>query len=143
MQLIDIQAGKGALATRTLVLTADKFEDLELIVPYFRLLEQGGIVDIAAPAIEEINGEHGYRVMPDLVISDADPDRYDLLLVPGGFPDGAPATVRAIPAAQAIARSFLCLEQACGRHLPRTVAPGRRRCPDRKTSHLLLARRSS
>lgn len=35
-----------------------------------------------------------------------DPDAYDLLVIPGGFPDGAPATVRTIPHAQAIARSF-------------------------------------
>ena len=42
MQLTEIQTGNGALGIRTLVLTADKFEDLELIVPYFRLLEEGG-----------------------------------------------------------------------------------------------------
>jgi len=106
MRLTDIHAGSGAFGIRTLVLTADKFEDLELIVPYFRLLEEGGVVDIAAPAMEEISGEHGYRVMPDLPITHADPDQYGLLLVPGGFPDGAPATVRDIPEAQAIARSF-------------------------------------
>lgn len=106
MQLTRIQSGTGALGSRTLVLTADKFEDLELIVPYFRLLEEGGLVDVAAPTMEEIGGEHGYRVMPDLLVTDADPGQYDLLLVPGGFPDGAPATVRDIPEAQAIARSF-------------------------------------
>jgi len=98
--------GSGALGVRTLVLTADKFEDLELIVPYFRLLEEGGIVDIAAPSMDEIGGEHGYRVMPDVLIAEADPTSYGLLLVPGGFPDGAPATVRDIPEAQMIARSF-------------------------------------
>ena len=32
---------------------------------------------------------------------------YGLLLVPGGFPDGAPATVRDMPEAQEIARAFL------------------------------------
>jgi archaeal arginyl aminopeptidase len=106
MQLANVQAGTGTLGVRTLVLTADKFEDLELIVPYFRLLEEGGVVDIAAPTMEEISGEHGYRVMPDLLITDADADQYGLLLVPGGFPDGAPATVRDIPEAQEIARSF-------------------------------------
>ena len=111
MQLTGIQSGAGALGIRTLVLTADKFEDLELIVPYFRLLEEGGVVDIAAPTLDEIGGEHGYRVMPDLLITDADPDQYDLLLVPGGFPDGAPATVRDIPDAQAIARSFFASDK--------------------------------
>jgi len=106
MQLSNVQAARGTLGVRTLVLTADKFEDLELIVPYFRLLEEGGAVDIAAPTLEEISGEHGYRIMPDLLITNADPDEYGLLLVPGGFPDGAPATVRDIPEAQDIARSF-------------------------------------
>jgi protease I len=47
-----------------------------------------------------------YVVAPDLLIDDVDPDVYDLLIVPGGFPDGAPATVRGIPRAQQIARSF-------------------------------------
>jgi protease I len=111
VRLTDVKAGTGALGTRTLVLTADKFEDLELIVPYFRLLEEGGTVDIAAPTMEEIGGEHGYRLMPDLLITDADPDQYGLLLVPGGFPDGAPATVRDIPSAQAIVRSFFAADK--------------------------------
>jgi protease I len=92
---------------RALILTADKFEDTEVIVPWFRLLDAGAEVDIAAPKKEWIGGEHGYRVTPDLTIDEVDADRYDLLIVPGGFPDGAPATVRAMPRAQAIARSFV------------------------------------
>ena len=106
MNLTDVNSGTGALGIRTLVLTADEFGDLEWIVPYFRLLEVGGLVDIAAPTMDVISGEHGYRVAPDLLITDAGPDQYDLLLVPGGFSDGAPATVRDIPEAQAIAWSF-------------------------------------
>jgi protease I len=92
---------------RAVILTADKFEDTELIVPYFRLLEAGAQVDIAAPKRLPIGGEHGYVLSPDVVIDEVDPDRYDLLIVPGGFPDGAPATVRAMPKAQEIARLFL------------------------------------
>ena len=94
-------------AVRAVILTADKFEDSELIVPYFRLLEGGGRVDIAAPKKVPIGGEHGYVLAPDVTIDDVDPAGYDVLLVPGGFPDGAPAIVRAMPEAQAIARSFL------------------------------------
>lgn len=109
MRLTDVQAGSGALGIQTLVLTADKFEDLELIVPYFRLREEGAEVHIAAPTMEEIGGEHGYRLQPDLLIADVDPDQYALLLVPGGFPDGAPATVRKIPEAQEITRSFMAV----------------------------------
>jgi protease I len=92
---------------RAVILTADKFEDTELIVPYFRLLDAGARVDIAAPTMDRIGGEHGYSLTPDLTIDLVDPDAYDVLVVPGGFPDGAPAAVRDTPKAQEIARSFV------------------------------------
>jgi protease I len=93
------------------VLTADKFEDMELFVPYFRLLDAGARVDIAAPTLDDITGEHGYVITPDLRIDDVNPDSYDLLIVPGGFPDGAPATVRDLPHAQEVARSFFAKDK--------------------------------
>ena len=92
---------------KAVVLTADKFEDLEVFFPVFRLLEQGWQVDIAAPDRKEISGEHGYVLKPDKIINDVDPDKYHLLIIPGGFPGGAPATVRKIKKAQEIAKSFL------------------------------------
>ena len=107
MRMTDVRSGEGDLRVKAVILTADKFEDTELLVPYFRLLEEGAVVHIAAPTMGEIGGEHGYRVMPDVLIDDVDPDEYSLLIIPGGFPDGAPATVRTIPKAQEIARSFL------------------------------------
>ncbi len=92
--------------THAVFLTAEGFEDLEVFVPYFRLLEEGVAVDVAAPSAGAIHGEHGYGLKATLAIDEVDPDRYDLLVVPGGFPDGAPATVRQSPHAQEIARSF-------------------------------------
>ena len=91
---------------KAVILTADKFEDMELFFPYFRLLEEGVEVDVAAPQAGVIHGEHGYSLKITRTIADVDPDRYDLLVVPGGFPDGAPATVRKIKKAQEIAASF-------------------------------------
>ncbi|MBI3623275.1 type 1 glutamine amidotransferase [Candidatus Pacearchaeota archaeon] len=91
---------------KAVVLTADKFEDMEVFFPVFRLLEEGWDVDIAAPTKEKIEGEHGYVLMPDLIINNVDPDKYDLLIIPGGYPDGAPATVRNIKKAQDIAKYF-------------------------------------
>ena len=91
---------------KAIVLTADKFEDMEVFFPVFRLLEVGWQVDIAAPKKEEINGEHGYSLMPEKTIDEVDPDKYDLLLIPGGLPEGAPAVVRKNKKAQEIARSF-------------------------------------
>ena len=82
-------------SAKVVILTADKFEDLELFVPYFRLLEAGIQVDVAAPAIERITGENGYWFENvDKTIAEVNPDDYDLLFIPGGHPDGAPTTVR-------------------------------------------------
>jgi protease I len=91
---------------KALVLTANKFEDTEVLVPVFRLLEEGWHVDIAAPTADEIEGENGYLLTPDIAIDAVDPNEYELLVIPGGFPDGAPATVRKIKKAQEITRAF-------------------------------------
>lgn len=93
-------------AFRAVILTADGFEDLEVFYPYFRLLEEGVEVDVVAPQTGVIHGEHGYSLKITKSIAEVDPDQYDLLIVPGGFPDGAPATVRKIMKAQEIAKSF-------------------------------------
>ncbi len=92
---------------RVIVLTADKFEDFELFVPYFRLMEEGVAVDVAAPARETLTGENGYYFENvDLTIDEVDPQKYDLLFVPGGHPHGAPTTVRNNKHAREIARAF-------------------------------------
>lgn len=94
------------MSKKAVILTADKFEDMEVFFPAFRLLEAGWQVDIAAPEKAEISGENGYSLMPDFTIASVDPDKYDLLIIPGGSPDGAPTTVRKIKHAQEIAQSF-------------------------------------
>ena len=91
---------------RALILTANKFEDMELFFPYFRLLEEGLDVDIAAPKKGRIEGEHGYDIEVEKTFDDVHPDEYDLLVIPGGSPDGAPSVVRNDVRAQGIAKSF-------------------------------------
>ena len=91
---------------KAVLLTADKFEDMEVFFPAFRLLEHGWQVTIAAPDMGEITGDHGYVLKPDKVIEEINPDDYNLLIIPGGSPQGAPATVRRIMKAQEIAKSF-------------------------------------
>ena len=88
---------------KAIILTADKFEDMELFFPYFRLLEEGLEVDIAAPKKGHIEGEHGYEFEVEKTFDDVHPDDYDVLLIPGGSPDGAPSVVRKDTRAQAIA----------------------------------------
>ncbi len=96
---------------KALVLTANEFEDMELYFPVFRLIEEGVEVDIVAPKKGAIQGEHGYGMKIEKTFADVDPDQYDILLIPGGFPDGAPATVRQDKRAQQIARSFFDKEK--------------------------------
>ncbi|MBI2303946.1 MAG: type 1 glutamine amidotransferase [Chloroflexi bacterium] len=91
---------------KAVVLTADQFEDMEVFFPVFRLIEEGWQVDVAAPKVEEIHGENGYSLVPDKTIDEVDPDDYDLLVIPGGSPDGAPSTVRHVKKAQEIAKAF-------------------------------------
>lgn len=92
---------------KAVILTADQFEDMEVMYPLFRLKEAGWKVDVAAPKKQAIHGEFGYaELMPDLTINAVDPDKYDLLIIPGGSPEGAPSTVRKLEKAREITRSF-------------------------------------
>jgi protease I len=92
---------------KALVLTADQFEDMEVMYPLFRLREAGWQVDVAAPKKEPIHGEFGYaELMPDVTIDKANAAEYDLLLITGGSPTGAPATVRKLQKAQEITQYF-------------------------------------
>lgn len=109
---------------KAIILTADKFEDMELFFPLFRLLEEGWDVKIAAPKKEAINGENGYTLEPDMIIDEVNPDDYDLLIIPGGAPDGAPSVVRKTKKAQEIAKSFFTQNKPVGSicHGPWTLA---------------------
>ncbi len=88
---------------RALMISADNFEDLEVLVPYYRLKEAGVEVDLASMQQGEIQGLHGYKVKVDLPLDEVDPAVYDLLVLPGGR---APQAVRKQEAALAIARHF-------------------------------------
>ena len=89
---------------KALIISADNFEDTELLYPYYRLQEAGLDVDIASIANGKISGLHGYEVTADKALRDVDPGAYDLLVLPGGK---APATLRNEQAAIAIAEDFV------------------------------------
>ena len=79
------------LRKNAVILTADKFEDMEVFFPLFRLTELNWNVDIAAPNKQPIHDEQGYRLSSTLTFNEVDPDNYDLLIIPVGFPDVAPS----------------------------------------------------
>ncbi len=88
---------------KVLIISADNFEDSELLVPYYRFLEEGFQVDTASMKKGKITGKHGYEVAVDKTLEEVDADVYDLLLLPGGK---APEAVRKQPAALDIAKRF-------------------------------------
>lgn len=91
---------------KVLLISADQFEDTELICPMNRLLEAGYGVDIASLEKGEITGKKGYTAQANLAVNELSGDpaqAYDLLLIPGGK---APAALRKSEPVLDIARSF-------------------------------------
>jgi len=88
---------------KALIISADNFEDTELLVPYYRLKEAGVEVTVASLSRGAIKGKHGYEVAVDKTLDEINPDDYAILVLPGGK---APAVVRKDSKALEIARSF-------------------------------------
>lgn len=89
---------------RALIISADRFEDSELSAPLRQLQAKGVTVDLAAPRKGVIRGKHGHQAAAELALDEVRPERYDLLLLPGGT---APAELQKNPLAVAIAGDFL------------------------------------
>lgn len=88
---------------KALIISADNFEDTELLVPYYRLREEGIDVDIASIKKGKIKGKHGYEVEAIKSLDEVDISEYHMLILPGGK---APETIRYNKRAQEIARYF-------------------------------------
>lgn len=88
---------------KALIISADNFEDSELLVPYYRLKEEGIQADIASIRKDTIKGKHGYEVAVDKTLQEVRPGDYDILILPGGK---APEAIRKEKAAIEIAKYF-------------------------------------
>ncbi|MCW2517739.1 MAG: Glutamine amidotransferase, partial [Mycobacterium sp.] len=90
------------------VLAADGFEKVELVVPLRALQLAGAKVDIVSLRKGRIRGVNLHmpasRVGVDKVVTEADPDAYDGLLLPGGFIN--PDLLRQSAAARDFVRAF-------------------------------------
>ena len=89
---------------KALILSADGFEDSELLTPYYRLREERVEVDVASAESGKIKGEHGYEVGVDRTLDEVKPNQYDALIIPGGK---APSALRPNQAALELAASFV------------------------------------
>jgi protease I len=89
---------------KALILSADNFEDSELLFPFYRLQEAGFGVDVAAGKRGAIHGKHGYEVHAGMSFTEVNPHDYAVLVLPGGK---APSAIRDDPHVQSIARHFI------------------------------------
>ena len=69
--------------TRALILVAEGFQDEEFIYPYYRMLEEGWEVIVAARN-KDVRGKFGVPPRAGYLFSDFFP-KADLLFIPGGF----------------------------------------------------------
>jgi len=88
---------------KALIVSGQYFEDSELLVPYYRLLEEGIETHIASSQAGPIRGKHGY-VVEALALAQIDAGEYELLILPGGK---APAALRKDDVLLGLVRHFV------------------------------------
>ncbi|MCF3107057.1 DJ-1/PfpI family protein [Streptomyces roseoverticillatus] len=102
---------------RILITTGDAAEDLEVLYPYQRLLEEGYEVDIAAPTVKQLQfvvhdfvasfdtytEKLGHSWPADVALANVHPSDYAAVVIPGGR---APEFLRLDPDFQRIIKWF-------------------------------------
>ncbi len=73
---------------------ADIYEDMELWYPYYRMKEEGAEVAVIGPEAKVYASKHGVPAKADLAIGDVKPEKFDALIIPGGY---APDHMRRSP----------------------------------------------
>ncbi len=67
------------------ILVANLFEDLEFYYPYYRLKEAGARVTVLGTGDADYAGKKGLAASQDASAGDADPNRFDGVVIPGGY----------------------------------------------------------
>lgn len=93
---------------KALIVSAQHFEDSELLVPYYRLLEEGIATHIASSHAGPLRGKHG-NLVEAVALAGIDGQEYDLLILPGGK---APAVLRKDQVLLELVRHFMAAGKA-------------------------------
>lgn len=82
---------------RIAIVAGPEFEDLELLYPYYRFLEEGAEVKVIGPERRSYAGKHGLTVNVDATFEEVRPQDFDALFIPGGWmPDRVRRDRRAV-----------------------------------------------
>ncbi|BDC18702.1 type 1 glutamine amidotransferase domain-containing protein [Acidianus sp. HS-5] len=94
---------------KVLFIAGDEFEDIELLYPFYRIIEEGFKPVIAGKERGgKIIGKHGYSVIADVSFSEVKVEDYLALVIPGGR---GPEKIRTLPEVKEITRKFFELKK--------------------------------
>jgi protease I len=89
---------------KALVLAADDFEDMELLYPVYRLIEEDVAVTVAGLDDHPVRGKKGHGPVPvDTTVGQVAEADFDALVIPGGY---APDKLRRSEAVLGLVRAF-------------------------------------
>jgi protease I len=90
--------GKSAV-----IFVEDLVEEIELLYPKYRLIEEGVKVKVAGPEVRVFKGKNGYPIKADVSFDEINVNDYDVLVIPGGY---APDRIRRNKTALELTRKF-------------------------------------
>jgi protease I len=77
------------------ILVENLYEDLEFWYPYYRLKEEGAELTVVGTGSSSLyKGKHGLEAKADITADQADPGKFDAVVIPGGY---APDYMRRYP----------------------------------------------
>ena len=89
---------------KVLILAADDFEDMELLYPLHRLIEEEVTVTVAGLDDHPVRGKKGYGPLPvDTTVDQVAEASFDALVIPGGY---APDKLRRSDVVLDLVRAF-------------------------------------
>ncbi|MEN3038666.1 MAG: type 1 glutamine amidotransferase domain-containing protein [Candidatus Kryptonium sp.] len=88
---------------KVVIFVEDLVEEVELLYPKYRLIEEGAEVKIAGPEVKIFKGKNGYPIKSDVKFEEIQVDDFDALVIPGGY---APDRVRRNKIAVELTRKF-------------------------------------
>ena len=89
---------------KVLMFVDDIYEDLELLYPKYRLIEEGVEVVVAGLLAGRVyKGKHGYPIKSDAEIDNINESDFDALVIPGGF---APDKLRRYDKVKELTKQF-------------------------------------
>ncbi|MFN3134733.1 MAG: type 1 glutamine amidotransferase domain-containing protein [Candidatus Kryptonium sp.] len=93
----------GLKGKSAVIFIEDLVEEIELLYPKYRLIEEGVKVKVAGPEVRVFKGKNGYPIKADISFDEIDVNDYDALVIPGGY---APDRIRRSKTALELTRKF-------------------------------------